>query len=446
MKFNNEVTLQFPLPADWDADELPAVYYSQDDNKSDFFLTGMTADVHGSPGSYKGEIPITHFSAWGLARNCHAGTIKYFFEDFEKADCDLTEMTLEVRDKWDSKFRVDPYDYNGDPEEFSLGDVPLQSFLDIYFYKHSSFTLGEDITDAYLESLRQLMLVDGKRIAVGFNTVWRDKNGDGIYEGFAHSAALEIVDGELKLRQSVSVNEQVIQKVLMATGGDNVVYYPKHGELTGELFNIYRQARSGVLLEEAICGSVNCLFSAPVDERPYPYTSVQFYVSNYASGENPCEPDQSEFTTCQFNLKVSSLMETTVYNNGQTSGGQVNGTVFGGTYTGTMNGNIFTGIRDDAPANATLNTTLTAELDDHREKIMLLHVYYHFAGNFTSERELIMTNIPFDAGEGTFIIEGVTTCDHIDLFTTTTTYSDRVTTMDSYECIYGDDEIEVGLW
>ncbi len=446
LEFVSELTLRFPLPNDWDDNEMPAVYYSSGDNASDFFLTLKPSLVMGGPGSYYAEVGISHFSAWGLARNCHAGTMKHLFDDFRNAGCNLDEMTLEVREKWDNKFRVDPYDYNGDPEEFSLGNVPLQCFFDVYFYEHGSFTLGEDITEAYLQSLRNLMINRGKRVAIGFNDVWRDDDGDGIFEGFAHSAALEIVNNELKLRQSVSVNEKVIGRVVDALG-DNIVYYPTEGELTADLLNAYRLERSGVLLEEAICGSVNCLFSAPLHLRAKPYTSILFYVSNYASGENPCEPVQSEFTSCFFNMTVSEIMVTTIhFDTGQTTGGQVNGTTFVGTYTGTMNGNIFTGFRDDAPANTTLNSTISIELDDHREKVMLMHVYYHFEGAFTSERELIVANIPIDDAPGFFEINGIEACDHIELFTTKTTYSDRETTMDSYSCYYGDEIIEIYLY
>jgi hypothetical protein len=170
-------------------------------------------------------------------------------------------------------------------------------------------------------------------------------------------------------------------------------------------------------------------------------------VSNYASGENPCDPDDSEFTTCYFNLEVSEYMVSiTYFNTGQVTGGTVNGTVFGGTYKGTMSGNIFTGFRDDAPENTTFNSTISVELDDHREKVMLMHVYYHFDGNFTVERELIVSNIPLYESPASYKIESIETCDHIELFTTVTTYSDRESTMVSYSCYYGDEIIEIYLY
>lgn len=446
LEFDDEVTLRFPLPSDWNAAEAPAVYYSADDNTDDFFLTLDAASISGSPGAYFGEIDIRHFSAWGLARNCHAGTIKFLFEDFISAGCDLDRMTDQVQDKWYDSFKVEPYNYNGDPQEFSLGNVSIQCFLDVYFEDHRSFNPGEDISDAYLESLRRLLEDSGKSVAVGFATEWLDINGDNLFDKFDHSAALEIVNGELKLRQSVSVNKNVIQKVLEAKG-DNVVYYPSNGELTADLFNAYRLERSGVLLEQAICGSINCLFSATLNERIYPYRATRFYVSNYGNGDNPCEPNVSEYTTCYFHVEVSEVIETTTYfNTGQSSTGQVNGTVFGGTYTGTMNGDIFTGTRENPGGNGTLNTTISVTLNDQRDRVTQMHVYYHFEGNFTSERELIVSNIPYYEPPASYKVEYITTCDHIDLFTTKTTYTDRETVMDSFDCIIGDEILEIHLF
>jgi len=446
LNFLAEATLRIPLPADWNADEPPAIYYAEGDRTSDFFLTRDAAVVEGTPGNYYGVFGIGHFSAWGLARNCHAGTMKYLNEDFRIAGCTLEQMTLEVREEWGSQFRVDPYDYNGDPEEFSLGDVPLQCFLDVYFRKERSFTVGEVVTDSYLESLRNLIQNEGKRIVLGFNKLWKDDNADGIYEGFAHSAALEMVNGELKLRQSVSVNERVIEKVLDHLN-DNLIYYPVDGELTAELLNTYRQSKSGVLLEEAVCGSVNCLFNVPLERRINSYQSIQFYISNYASGENPCTPEASEYNSCYFNLEVSEVIQTTVYfDTGQSSTGQVNGTVFGGTYTGSMDGNTFNGFRDDAPQGTSFNSTISVELDDKREKIISMYVYYNFEGSFTTVRELRVSDIPLDYPPASFLVDGTETCDHINMFSSKTSYEDREVTMNSFGCIYGDEIIEVLLF
>lgn len=442
--FNSPATLRLPLPADWDPNEWPAIYEAEGDRLGNFFLTGKKARITGSQGAYFAEIAVNHFSAIGAARNCHAGSINYLFKDFADAGCALAEMEEEINATCDANFEIQPYAKNGKTDEIFLTDISIQCFLNTYFNDYWALEKGAPITDDLLQTLRKLMEKHGRQVALGFATTWKDDDNNGIYEGFDHSAVLEIVNGQLKLRQSVSVNDSVILQVINKFGENNL-YYPQNGELTAALLNEYRQKRSGELFEEAICGTPGCIWQQPLELRAVPYEAVRFYVSKYSLGQNPCSPGNNDFTKCEFRVEVSEIIQSTTYfDTGNTTNGQVNGTVFANNFTGSFSGNTFIGSRDAITDNSTLTSSIVVELNEARDRVTKVKVLYDFDGPaFSSERALEATNIPFVQSEGDYRVEAVTTCDHIRSFTTRTVYEDRETNLLSFDCIIGDEILQI---
>ena len=288
--FKLPVLLRFPLPADWPENELPAIYEAPGTNPQDFMLTGLAAGLTGSVGKYKAELELEHFTSIAMARNCHMGAMTYLMRQFEQYGCDIDIMTNQVRLKHGNKFSVDPF--GNQPGEYTTGNVSMQCFLDYYFDNARGFEEWEEVSQSFLDRLEGYMKWDEKEIVVAFNTKWEDNNSDGFYDGFAHSAVLEIVNGELKLRQSVSAKDSVIDK-LVAKNGDNVFYYPQSGSLTAEQLNSFRQLKSGVGVEMELCGAPGCLFKHKLENRATPYKAIRFYVSKYTHDDNPCNPGQT---------------------------------------------------------------------------------------------------------------------------------------------------------
>ena len=287
--FLKPVILQFPLSDDWPENEQPAIYEIAGSELSDFLLSGLSAIVRGVGDKLVATIEIYHFSSLGLARNCHAGTISYLVDDLQSKGCALDELTSKVSDQHPGRYSTSPY--KGRPDEIFIDNVSMQSFLDSYFSNARGYEEWDDVPQSFLDKLSGDMILDNKQIVVAFNTIWSDANSDGYYDGFAHSASLEIVNGQLKLRQSASVNDKLYEQ-LIEKNGENVYYYPKEGPLTAELLNTYRKAKSGVGFENELCGQPGCLWpNNPVEERSTPYKAIRFYISNYSNTNLPCDDE-----------------------------------------------------------------------------------------------------------------------------------------------------------
>lgn len=441
LTFDSPATIQFPLPVDWAEDEEPLIYEASGSDPSNFLIGNLKGTVTGSAGAYFCEVEVSHFSSLGAARNCHAGTVDFLLDDFVTRGCNVEEMTSQVKESFGDKFIVQTLEKT---TEFRLAPIPMQYFLDTYFNDIAGFEEGEPVTGTFFNTLVNY-LNEGRQVVVAFGKTWNNKNNEGFYIGFDHSALLEIHNGQIKLRQSVSFQKDDIVNQLIEKNGKNVFWYPKVGELDAESINQFRESKTGVSLEDELCeGEPECLFSQPVERRSIPYPAARFYVSKYLGNQNPCETGNSDYTKCEFTVKVSSIRQsTTYYETGETTEGQVNGTVFGGNFTGSFSNNTFTGSRDEVTDNYTLTSSIIVELNETRDAVTKVHVSYNLNGNFSSERELEAINIPYDSSEAEYRVETTLTCDHITLFTTRTAYEDRETNMLSFDCIEGEEFLYV---
>ena len=181
--------------------------------------TGEYAEMITTSEGFRARARVAHFSSLGLARNCHMGTISYLLNQFEQLGCDLSRMTELIEDYTGKDFSIDKYGTR--PNEYSVGDPSMQYFLRTYFYNLMGLEKGDKVLQSYLEGLKSYIINEKKQIVVAFATEWQDENWDGYYEKFSHSAILEVVNGQLKLRQSVSAEDKYIDQ-LVQKHGENV--------------------------------------------------------------------------------------------------------------------------------------------------------------------------------------------------------------------------------
>ena len=381
-----------------------------------------------------------------VQREIDAGTIDFLLDDFVNRGCSVENMTAQVTERHGSKFTIEKLEKTN---EFNLKDIPLQCFLETYFDNVRGYEEGEPIDESLINDLIGYLILDKKQVVVGFNRKWEDSNNDGFYNSFSHSALLQIVDGKLKLRQSVSVKDDLIQR-LIEKNGKNVFWYPAEGELTAELLNQFRELKTGVGLENELCGSPGCLWpDLELEKRIVPYKAVRFYVSKYSGDNNPCEPGNNlDFTKCWVQVEVGSYIQSTTYfDDGHTSEGQVNGTSFTGYFMGSFSNNSFTGSADTAVYNSTVTGSITVELNESRDVVTSVHAFFNADNpSFDVNNQVEAVNIPnewISTSSNNYMIEGSNTCDHITLLKYNVVYEDRETNLISFECDLGYEHITV---
>jgi hypothetical protein len=96
-------------------------------------------------------------------------------------------------------------------------------------------------------------------------------------------------NGKLKLRNSVSASEEILNAI-KAKYKENVIWYPSgNEELTSENLDVFRNMKAFEAVESALSDKPE-LFSKLPDKskRIQPWTAVRFFVANQSDDINPC--------------------------------------------------------------------------------------------------------------------------------------------------------------
>ncbi len=301
---------RIPLHWAWDGNEEPLLYQFFGHDPSKFIYSGKYATLIGTPGAYLAEAEVTHFSGPMLARNCHAGTWQYVMASFRGRGCSHEEA-MEVIRNYTDKDGKKPFKNTKLPDSSTAycpasieanksGEETMQAFMKTYFHEVNSYNQGEDIADInkLLEYVRDGE--NGRNVVIAFTRDQWAERSDGLLKHVMHTATLELHNGQVKLRNSVSAPDDIVD-ALIDKNGDNVLWYPKEGELTADALNQFRQARTAEALETELCGQPGCLEdksrnnlgidrykNMPLRNRTRPWTAMKIYVEYARSSENPC--------------------------------------------------------------------------------------------------------------------------------------------------------------
>ncbi len=314
LELSTPATCRFPLPSTWDGDEAPLVYEFNGNDSGDFYYTGQYAVVSGQPGAYVAETTISHFSGAVLARNCHTGTWQYMLESFRARGC-TNQKVIEAIRAYTDETGKQPFEKMALPDEktgYSLTKIDgsekaIQAFLGTFFQEIYSYNEGEEINDInkLLEYTRDAE--NGRKVVLAFTDGDWKMRSDGLYNQYKHTASLELHNGQVKIRNSVSASDDIINALQTKNGG-NVFWYPKEGELTVELLKKFREAKPYEALEDELCGAPGCLndpsknnygikLNATLEQRTKmksPWTAVKMYVEKTLLNDSPCGDSQGE--------------------------------------------------------------------------------------------------------------------------------------------------------
>ncbi|MFZ5572304.1 MAG: hypothetical protein ACOZF0_18040 [Thermodesulfobacteriota bacterium] len=299
---------RFPLPSTWDGDEAPQVYEFSGNDPGNYCYTGKYAAVSGQKGSHVAETTVSHFSGAVLAKNCHTGTWQYMLESFRARGCTNENVIDSIRNHEDEAGKK-PFENLALPDEstnYSLTEIDgsekvIQAFAGTFFQEICSYNEGEDIADInkLLEYARDLE--NGRKVLLAFTDGDWEQRSDGFFNHYKHTASLELHNGQVKIRNSVSASDDIIQALKTKNGG-NVFWYPKEGELTAEALRQFRDAKPFEALEDELCGAPGCLndpaqnpygiqLSATLEQRTKmkpPWTAVKIYVEKTRISDSPC--------------------------------------------------------------------------------------------------------------------------------------------------------------
>jgi hypothetical protein len=245
---NAPVRLRFPLPSGWPSDENPLVYEFLGNDPSWAMSSMAYARVTGAGDTLFAEVLMSHFSGPVCAKNCHAGTIRYILDVLQARGCNRDSVIEEVQRRYPGV--AIPRDGCG-----MRGAETIQAFLDTYFDDVASYNDGEQTPPAMISQLFDDVL-QGRQVVMAFKPGnWGVRGGahDFFPTGaldYSHSAALELHDGQIQLRNTLATEKT---DLIQALGGSNVVWYPAAS------LNDFRQLPDGVATELQICGSPDCL-------------------------------------------------------------------------------------------------------------------------------------------------------------------------------------------
>jgi hypothetical protein len=275
----DEATLKIPLTDDLADEEELEVHEFIGNNPEYSVHIDNFAPIYQGFGTYYSEISIVHFSGYIFAKNCHSGTFTGVYNDYISRGCDQDEFFTAVNERYP--------DVNLSSKCLGFTKRPqIRALLNTFFNETGSWYAGSDISGVKLSEIKQYVL-DGRKVVISFG-----KNSG--YE-FKHTAILETDNtGEIQIRNTCVVGKQVRDEL---GGGEVVSYYPF------DKLNEFRQLKSGVALELALCGSPGCLSDAsknkfgkvlikqPLENRPSgTWGAVKIYIEKTSSySVNPCD-------------------------------------------------------------------------------------------------------------------------------------------------------------
>ena len=245
---DSPVVVSFPLPSSWTAADVPLVLEFKGDDPRDAVPTAAYARVTGAAGNYRAEVLVSHFSGVVCAKNCHAGTIRHVLQQFTARGCDADSVLSRVRAAYPGV--VIPADGCG-----ARGVETVQAFLDTYFDDIGGYNDGQDVPGNILSQLTTYAM-QGRQVVLAFKSgTWGSRGGThNFYPAsemdYAHTAALEVKDGQAQLRNSLATQNQ---RLIAALGGSNTVWYP------ASQLNAFRRLPQGVAAELQVCGAPDCM-------------------------------------------------------------------------------------------------------------------------------------------------------------------------------------------
>lgn len=283
LQFKVAATLKVPLPEAFPLQSPPAELEFKTD-PANAYPTGRTVEL--SPDGKTAIFKVTHFSGRICASNCHAGTREYLRAKFAERGCCGAEMDRLVTAKFPTVKLPTSCDM--------LGETAVQAMLDTYFDDVAGFDADDAIPSNVVPSLIA-HLNSGRNVVIAFKqNVFGQREANGFYRAVAHTAAIEMHNGEYQIRNAVVAGPQV----LAALGGTNLAWWPLK-DLDG-----FRKAYQGVGVEMQACGKPGCLgpdgidpgdpkyIYLPLSTRMVPWNALRIYVekSSHACSGRDLKP------------------------------------------------------------------------------------------------------------------------------------------------------------
>ena len=428
-------TLSFPLPSDWPQDHQPLIYASFGSDPSDYFDTGLCAKIIKIEDSLFAQTEISHFSSYGPIYNCHKGTLAFLLNSFEEKGCDSDVAWQHVTDEFP----------NANTDIISTprtGTETLQAFLGTHFKDEVGFNKDESVNSKWSEIVNNIKSQNKHVVVVFKRDLWGETDHRGFYQGIAHSATLEMKDGKLKLRNSISAGDDVVNAVIDKYG-ENVIWFPEEDrDITAQDLDDFRNMKSFVAVENVLTDRPDLFSNLPdVSKRIRPWTAARFYVSDFTGSENPCEnfpspPDPEREYLCWINVAVIGHLQRISDSNPDTSYEVIDGVGYGshqavGKFSGSPStGWEFSDQWDETVAdydyqkgtlNITFNKTLTKALNiDLSGEFAYVNSYGNSYPTII-KYELKCSDISIKPWPEAFIpyhgrVEGQTACDKISHF------------------------------
>lgn len=301
--FEKPVKLSFPLPATWPEDHMPLVLISFEESPGDYFPVDVCKELRNTEKGLIAQIEIEHFSKYGAIGNCHKGTLVYLLKNFEQRGCTNADTWKKVTDKYGN------INTNIDSDS-QTGHETLQAFLGAYFQNNSAFEKDQPIGNNWNEIV-DFVKNKNKRVVVLFaRDKWSSKSSKGFYNHVPHSATLEMKEGRLKLRNSISAKPAVTNAIIQKNG-ENVFWYPDEDrDISDEDFEDLRNSSPIDLLQNELKDQPGLFPNIPQRKnKPKPWTAVRFYVANQPENINPCSEPSVEFEFNKVNFDIIFMGE-----------------------------------------------------------------------------------------------------------------------------------------
>ena len=250
--FAQPATVRLPLPAGWDPEQIPVVYYARGSDPTRVLPSGEQARVVEGDGGYYSEHSIHHFSCTAAATNCHAGTLKHIINTIEARGCADAEGAIFAAVKKKYSMELDKSDCA------SAGPDQIQAVLDIYFEDKGGWDPGMPMPAEKIQQALQATRA-GRLVVLAFSDrAWGSRGGKhNFYPGgilYAHTAPLRLENDEVVIRNTIaSANYELQTHFGGKVGGEVAISWPLSG------LEELRSMQTGVMIETAACGEPDCL-------------------------------------------------------------------------------------------------------------------------------------------------------------------------------------------
>lgn len=328
--------LNLQLPSNWPLDHTPLIYVSFTEDPSEYFDAGICADIAEADNKIFAQTEILHFSKYGVIANCHKGTLAFLLKNFKDRGCTEDNAWKKVQDK----FPGTNVNITANP---LTGHQTLQGFLLTHFNDIGGLNADQLTSQKWNELVGYIKSENKRVIALFTRDTWGSSDPKGFFSNVPHSAVIEIVNGKLKLRNSVSADENILIK-LREKNGDNVLWFPEGDkELTAEEFDKFRNSKSGVALEEELRNFPQLFSKFPdLSRRINPWTAVRFYAAKLPENVDPCITSNFNFTIADIEINAKGFLQRTnpdssyedpYYINYKTTYGSQKGSIIGNTFS-----------------------------------------------------------------------------------------------------------------